>query len=142
MNEVNDTTEEKTTAKIEIALDNKYFFTEIPNNYTISYKTFSKRLNKDLLKHIGFFTTVESALKYYVKHCTRTRKSTTVDELLKAFARVDKNIKKVVGPVSDAKRRYEVQNEHLKVDIKKALAQSERYKTMYYNLKNEGKDAK
>jgi hypothetical protein len=151
----------KEMTTILIPLDDKgYYFKEIPYNYTIAKKI--KNKDGSLYKNLAFYPTAYGALNYYIRECNHKKTNVTVEELKNTFRGVEDNIKKVLGDLSDAKRKYETKNELLKEDVKTLKEQLERckqtefnmtkdevnsivkkyktYKTKYYNLKKELKD--
>jgi len=139
--EGNDIKEEGYT-NINIALDSKYFFREIPNNYTISTRSKDKN-NKWVYRNLCYYTTPIPCLNYYILHCSEDKRNiSTVDRLITQYTKREERITKVLKPLNTFKRKLEFEYNDAKIQILNNIKLMDRYKKQIKNLKDEIKELK
>ena len=122
-------------AKVCVKLDGKYYFREVPNNYTIASK-YTDNNGNSMWKYHCYYPHALGALKEYMYMATADGKNIdTVEKYIDILTRREKNIEKVLGDLSTAKRKYERTNEMLEQDIKSLRKQLKTKTTQYNNLK-------
>ena len=85
---------------LKIDLDGKYQLSSDSMNYILQVKgtvQTGKTKGDDTLVAVGYFSTVENALKAYKECLIKETDIKTINELLVAIKKIDKHIEKVLG---------------------------------------------